>query len=122
MPGSTVTTAPAATIGLSVTMGALLQSIDGPALFGAIVGASIIALNQRDLRPWQRISGLLVSILAGYLFAPEILNHSPLSSTAGAGAIGAVIVVPLALRLAVVIERTDLNSVLPDWLKRKGDE
>jgi hypothetical protein len=105
----------AATAG--VGLATLVPSLDGNALFGAVIGAALIAMNQRDLRPWQRITGLLVSLSAGYLSATEIVAQTPITQTGPGGFVGAVIVVPLALKALELIEKTDFAALVPGWLK-----
>ena len=115
---STVIVTAAAGVGLS----ALIPQVDGNALFGAIIGAALIAVNQRDMKAWQRLLGLLVSIGAGYVCAAEIVTQTLITRTAPAAFIGAVLVVPVALKTLEVIDKTDFASLVPSWLKRgKGE-
>ncbi|MEH6565296.1 MAG: putative holin [Halopseudomonas sp.] len=115
---STVIVTAAAGVGLS----AIAPQLDGNALFGAIIGAALIAVNQRDMKAWQRLLGLLLSIGAGYVSAAEIVTQTPITRTAPAAFIGAVLVVPVALKALEVIEKTDFASLVPGWLKRgKGE-
>ena len=118
-----------ATTTAGVGLTTFMPSLDGNALFGAIIGGAIIALNQKDLRAWQRILGLLVSVGAGYLSASEIVAQTPITQTGPGGAVGAIIVVPIALKVLAVIERLELADVkaflqgmIPAWLKSgKGE-
>ncbi|PBK04014.1 hypothetical protein CNQ84_11720 [Pseudomonas abyssi] len=115
---STVVATAVAGVGLS----AFIPQLDGNALFGAIIGAALIAVNQRDLKAWQRMLGLLISIGAGYVSAAEIVTQTPITRTAPAAFLGAVLVVPVALKALEVIEKTDFASLVPGWLKRgKGE-
>lgn len=118
-----------ATTTAGVGLTTFMPSLDGNALFGAIIGGAIIALNQKDLRAWQRILGLLVSVGTGYVSAAEIVAQTPITQTGPGGAVGAIIVVPIALKVLAVIERLELADVkaflqgmLPAWLKSgKGE-
>lgn len=122
---STVVVTAAAGVGLAT----FLPNLDGNALFGAIIGAAIIALNQKDLRPWQRLLGLLVSVGAGYVSAAEIVTQTPITQTGPGGFVGAILVVPIALKVLAMVERMELadlqaflQGLIPTWLKKgKGD-
>lgn len=115
---STVVVTAAAGVGLAT----LMPTLDGNALFGAIIGAALIANAQRDLKAWQRCTGLLVSVGAGYVSAPEIVAQSPITQTGPGGFVGAVLVVPLALKALELIEKTDFAALVPAWIKRgKGE-
>jgi hypothetical protein len=129
MAEPTSTTVIVATATAGVGLATFMPSLDGNALFGAIIGAALIALNQKDLRAWQRILGLLVSVGSGYVSAGEIVAQTPITQTGPGGAVGAIIVVPIALKVLAVIERLELADVkaflqgmLPAWLKSgKGE-
>jgi hypothetical protein len=116
------TTAIVATAGAGVGLATLMPTLDGNALFGAIIGAGLIALNQKDLKPWQRILGLLVSVGSGYVSASEIVAQSPITQTGPGGFVGAIVVVPIALKVLELIEKTDFAALAPAWWKRgKGE-
>lgn len=107
---------PASSTTLAVTAGlgvaALMPFIDGNALLGATLGAALIASTKRDLRWWQRLLSLFISIGAGYVLASEVINQTPIRSIAAAAFIASVCAVPIALRLSVMAEQLDLSSVL----------
>lgn len=110
----------AATAG--VGLATFMPQMDGNALFGAIIGAAVIAMSQRDLKAWQRCAGLLVSVGAGYVSAPEIVAQTIIKQTGPGGFVGAILVVPIALKALEVIEKTDFASFVPDWFKKgKGE-
>lgn len=111
-----------ATAAAGVGLATFLPNMDGNALFGAIIGAALIALNQKDLKAWQRLLGLLVSVGAGYVSAGEIVAQTPITQTGPGGFVGAIIVVPIALKVLELIEKTDFASLAPGWWKRgRGD-
>jgi len=107
---------PASSTTLAVTAGlgvaALMPFIDGNALLGATLGAALIASTKRDLRWWQRLLSLLISVGAGYVLASEVINQTPIRSTAAAAFFASVCAVPIALRLSVMAEQLDIASVL----------
>lgn len=123
------TTAIVVTAGAGVGLATLMPTLDGNALFGAIIGAALIALNQKDLKAWQRLFGLLISVGAGYVSAAEIVTQTPITQTGPGGFVGAILVVPIALKVLAVVERMELSDVqaflqglVPAWLKKgKGD-
>ena len=121
MADPTTTTAVATAVA-GVGLAAVAPQLDGNALFGAIIGAALIALNQRDIKGWQRLLGLLVSIGAGYVSAAEIITQTPITRTAPAGFLGAVLVVPVVLKSLEVVEKTDFASLVPSWFKRDKGE
>lgn len=118
MAEPTSTTVVVATATAGVGLATLVPGMDGNALFGAVIGGALIALNQKDLRAWQRITGLLVSVGAGYVSASEVVAQTPITQTGPAGFVGAIIVVPLALKVLEMIEKNDFASIAPSWLKR----
>lgn len=129
MAEPTSTTVVVATAAAGVGLATIIPSLDGNALFGAVVGSAVIALNQKDLRAWQRVVGLLVAVGSGYVSAAEIVAQTPITKTGPGGFIGAIIVVPIALKVLAVIEKMELADVqaflqglVPAWLKKgKGE-
>lgn len=118
-----------ATAAAGVGLATFLPNMDGNALFGAIIGAALIALNQKDLKAWQRLLGLLVSVGAGYVSAGEIVAQTPITQTGPGGFVGAILVVPIALKVLAVVERMELSDakaflqgMVPSWLKKDKGE
>lgn len=111
------TSAAAAATATGIGLAALLPWIDASALMGAALGAGLVAYSKSDLRAWQRIGALLFSALCGYLMTPEIVALTPVTHDGAGGFIGAIVVVPLSLKLIQHVERLDLAA----WLdRRKG--
>lgn len=112
------TSAAAATItAAGIGLAALLPWINADTLMGATLGAGLVAYSKTDLRAWQRIGALLFSALSGYLMAPEIIAQTPVTRDGTGGFIGALVVVPLSLKLIEHVEMLDLAA----WLdRRKG--
>lgn len=106
---------PASSTTLAITAGlgaaALLPFIDGDALLGAVLGATLIASTKRDIRWWQRLLSLLLSIGIGYILAPEVIGQTPIKSMAAAAFIAAICAIPLALKAAVWAEQFDIGSL-----------
>jgi len=71
----------------------LLSGIDGNALVGAFAGAALFVLRAQDMGLVRRVLYFAVSIVAGYLVAPEIMHVTPLQSPAVAALIASAVVV-----------------------------
>jgi len=111
------TSAAAAATATGIGLVALLPWIDAGALMGAALGAGLVAYSKSDLRAWQRVGALLFSALCGYLMAPEIVAQTPVAHHGAGGFFGAIVIVPLSLKLIQHVERFDLAA----WLdRRKG--
>jgi len=106
---------PASSTTLAITAGlgaaAFLPFVDGDALLGAVLGATLIASTKCDIRWWQRLLSLLLSIGVGYILAPEVLGQTPIKSMAAAAFIAAICAIPLALKASVWAEQVDIGSV-----------
>lgn len=73
----------------------LLSGIDGNALVGAFAGAALFVLRAQDMGLLRRVLYFAVSIVAGYLVAPEIMRMTPLQSPAVAALVASAAVVTL---------------------------
>lgn len=93
--------------------------VDGDALLGAVLGATLIASTKRDIRWWQRLLSLILSIGIGYILAPEVIGQTPIKSMAAAAFIAAICAIPLALKVSVWAEQLDIGSLVK--LAGKGD-
>jgi hypothetical protein len=113
----TTSAAAATATATGIGLAALLPWINANALMGAALGAGLVAYTKTDLRAWQRIGALLFSALCGYLMTPEIVAQTPVTHDGAGGFIGAIVIVPLSLKLIQHVERFDLAT----WLdRRKG--
>lgn len=114
---------PASSTTLAITAGlgvaALMPFVDGDALLGAVLGATLIASTKRDIRWWQRLLSLILSIGIGYILAPEVIGQTPIKSMAAAAFIAAICAIPLALKVSVWAEQLDIGSLVK--LAGKGD-
>lgn len=105
----------AAPLAAGVGLAALLPGVDGNALIGAFAGATLFVVSAKSLPIWQRLVYLLISIVAGYLAAPDIARSLPVLST-GVAAFGASAVgITVTLALIEKSRNFDLN-----WLRRGG--
>ncbi|WP_165443782.1 putative holin [Pseudomonas jilinensis] len=112
MAEPTSSTALAVTATAGVGIAAMLPWIDANALMGAVLGAALVAYTKKELKPWQRFAALMFSALVGYLMSGEVVAQTPLTESGTGGFLGAIIIVPLALKLMLQVDRLDLNAIL----------
>lgn len=112
MAEPTTTTAVVATTAAGVGLATLVPWLDMNALIGAVFGAAVVAMTKKDLQPWSRLLGMLLSIIGGYITAPEIVNQTPLTQTGPAAAVGAVLIIPVLLKGLAQVEKWDLATLL----------
>jgi len=108
---STTTLALSAAIGLA----SLAPGIDGNALMGAFTGAALVVVTSKDVTALKRIAYLLISLVMGYLAAPEIVNATPIKSTGVAAFFAAALVIAVTLQLIERVKTVDLFAIF-----RKG--
>lgn len=108
-PGTAaLTTSTAAGIGLA----SLFPGIDGNALIGAFAGATLFVISARELPHWMRALYLLISLVMGYIAAPEITSHTFISQSGVAGFVGGLLCISVAQPLVRKLETTDILSLL----------
>lgn len=98
-----------------VGLAAMLPWLDVNALIGAISGAAIVAAHRKDIGALSRIVGMFMSTAAGYVCAPELVLQTPLNQTGPAAVVGAVVILPVLLRVLAYIEKMDVA----DWLRKR---
>lgn len=98
----------AAGVGLST----LFPMIDGNALIGAFAGSNLLAISSKNLTPLKRLAYMLISLIAGYLAAPEVVTHTPLREVGVAAFIASAAAIPFALHVIELIQRIELPSIL----------
>ncbi|NVM80039.1 hypothetical protein FHW83_005884 [Duganella sp. SG902] len=104
---STVTIATAG-IGLA----ALFPGVDGNALIGAFAGAALLVVSSKDLNLVKRLAYLVISMIAGYQGAQDIVNWTPIRSTGVAAFFGAACAIVIALQLIERLKSFDLLSLI----------
>lgn len=102
----------AAGIGLS----SIFPGIDGNALIGAFAGAALVAISSKNLTVLQRLAYMIISLAAGYLAAPELLNNTPLRQSGVAAFFASAAAIALTLHGIDLIK----TIALPDWLRKGG--
>lgn len=107
-PSTTTTAIVSAGIGFA----SLAPGIDGDALIGAFAGAALLVVSSKDLSLGQRFAYLVISLIAGYLAAPELVRWTPIRSTGVAGFFAAALAIALTLQLLERIKTVDLFALL----------
>jgi len=98
-----------------VGLAALLPGIDGNALIGAFAGATLFVVSAQSLPIWKRLVYLLVSVVAGYLAAPDIARSLPIFSTGVAAFVASAVGITVTLALIEKSKAFDLS-----WIRRGG--
>jgi hypothetical protein len=101
---STTTTAIVAGIGFA----SLAPGIDGNALIGAFAGAALLVVSSKDLTLGKRFAYLVISLVVGYMAAPEVVRLTPIHSTGVAGFFGAAMAITVTLQLLDRLKTVDL--------------
>ena len=110
-PNTTISPTLSAVIGFA----GLAPGIDGNALIGAFAGAALVVVSSKEIGVVRRGAYLLISLVMGYLAAPEIVNATPIQSTGVAAFFAAALVIAVTLQLIERVKTIDLPSLL-----RKG--
>jgi Putative phage holin len=106
-PSTTTLAAVSAGIGLA----SLFPGIDGNALIGAFTGAALVVVSSKDLSIATRLAYLLISLIAGYIAAPEVVRVSPINSTGVAAFFAAALAITVTLQLIERVKSFDLLSL-----------
>jgi Putative phage holin len=109
-------TSSAAALSTAIGLAGLLPGIDGNALIGAFTGAALIVITSKDLRLPRRAAYLLISLVMGYIAAPEIVDVTPIRSTGLAAFFAAALVITVTLQLIERVKTADLFAI-----RKKGD-
>jgi hypothetical protein len=101
-------TTTAAALSVAIGLSSLAPGIDGNALIGAFTGAALVVVTSKDLGIIKRIAYMLISLVMGYLAAPEIVNATPIRSTGVAAFFAAALVITVTLQLIERVKTVDL--------------
>ncbi|MGL6349070.1 MAG: putative holin [Aeromonas sp.] len=101
-----------------VGLATLLPWIDANALMGAVLGASLVAYSKSDIPPLKRLGALVFSAAIGYLMSGEVLHLLPVQESGTGGFVGAVVIVPFALKVLDYIECADISEIFGKWRGR----
>lgn len=106
-PSTSTVIAGAAGIGFA----SLFPGIDGNALIGAFAGAALLVVSSKDLTLGKRFAYMVISMIAGYLAAPDLVNWTPIRSTGVAAFFAAASAIVLTLQLIDRLKTLDLFSL-----------
>lgn len=109
-PASATLTASAALAATAATT-AMLPGIDGNALVGAIAGGALFVTSARDLPLWRRAVYLLISVAAGYLGAPELMQVLPLHSSGVSAFLAGAVAITVATQIIERVKTFDVSSL-----------
>jgi hypothetical protein len=113
---STTTAVTIATTG--VGLAALFPGIDGNALIGAFAGATLFVVSSKELHHWVRGVYLIISLVMGYLAAPEITNLTFIEQTGVASFLGSVFCISATLPVIRQLEDGNLiDLMIQRWRK-----
>lgn len=100
-----------------IGLAALFPGVDGNALIGAFAGATLLVVSSKDLTLGKRAAYLVISLIAGYQGAQDIVTWTPIRSTGVAAFFGAACAIVIALQLIERLKTFDPLSLL----RKKGD-
>lgn len=103
-PSTTSTAIVSAGIGFA----SLFPGIDGNALIGAFAGAALLVVSSKDLSLGKRFAYLVISFIAGYLAAPDLVQVTPIRSTGVAAFFAAALAIAITLQLLERLKSVDL--------------
>lgn len=107
--------ATAAGVGLST----LYPAIDGNALIGAFAGSSLVAISSKNFTILKRLAYMLISLVAGYLAAPEVVAQTALRETGVAAFFASAAAIALTLHLIELVQTITLSTILPKGKPRE---
>lgn len=108
---------PSTTVVASVataTVGAasLFLDIDANALIGAFAGATLFVLSAKELHVWLRLLYMLISLVIGYMAAPEIIHNTFIQETGVAGFLGGLLCVTASQPILRYAETLDIAGLM----------
>jgi len=101
-----------ATAATATAASALVPDVDANALIGAVAGGALFVTSARDLSLPVRATYLLVSIAAGYVAAPEVIQRLPLHSTGVAAFLAATLAITVTTQIIDRVKAFDFTSIL----------
>ncbi len=102
-----------------VSLASLLPGIDGNALVGAFAGAAVFVLHATLLRVALRISYFALSMVAGYLAAPELVQWLPIHEHGISAFIASAAVITVTHKGLDALNKLDLLEWLKRWRQSK---
>lgn len=106
------TTAVLVTTYTGVGIASLFPGIDGNALIGAFAGATLFVMSASEMKIIARALYMLISLVMGYIAAPEIIANTFIQSSGVAGFIAGLLCISAALPLVKQLEGTDIVGAI----------
>ena len=91
-----------------IGMASIFPGIDGNALIGAFAGAALVVVTSKELPAISRLAYLVISMIAGYQAAPDLVNLTPIRSTGVAAFFAAASAIAVTLQLLERLKTADL--------------
>lgn len=113
-PFSSSSIATGLALACGVSLASLLPGIDGNALVGAFAGAAVFVLHAPTLRLVLRMSYFALSMVTGYLAAPELTQWLPIHEHGISAFIASAAVITLTHKGLDALNKLDLF----EWFKR----
>lgn len=88
----------------------MFPGVDGNALIGAFAGAALLVVSSKDLSLGKRFAYMVISMIAGYLAAPDIVNATPIRSSGVAAFLAAALAITVTLQLLDRLKSVDLSA------------
>tara|TARA_R110002167_G_scaffold98718_9_gene259411 strand:+ start:3449 stop:3799 length:351 start_codon:yes stop_codon:yes gene_type:complete len=95
-----------------ISLASVLPGIDGNALVGAFAGATLFVTSAKELSHLTRLIYLLVSLVMGYLAAPEVVANTFIEQSGVAGFLSGMSVITLTLQLSKRMQDVDIAALL----------
>ncbi len=118
-PFSSSSMATSLTLACGVSLASLLPGIDGNALVGAFAGAAVFVLHKSRLRLPIRISYFGLSMVAGYLAAPELTQWLPIHEHGISAFIASAAIITLTHKGLDALNQLDLIEWFKRWRQAK---
>ncbi|MDG9882226.1 hypothetical protein CSV86_006820 [Pseudomonas putida CSV86] len=106
------TTSSLSSLFIGLGLASSLPAVEGDMVFGALLGAWLVASTRGFLKAWQRIGSLLLSAGVGYLFTPLMRSIGPFLSGGEAAFIGAVVVIPIVIKVMIWLDGAELRDII----------
>ncbi|PWB31857.1 hypothetical protein DCO48_15535 [Pseudomonas sp. SDI] len=106
------TSAAASSVLVGLSLASVLPQVNGEAVFGALLGAWLVAATRRRLKTWQRLGSLLLSAGVGYLFSPQVMALAPFFDPGVAAFVAAVLVIPISIKVMLWVGKAQLQDIL----------
>lgn len=95
-----------------ISLASVLPGIDGNALVGSFAGATLFVMSAKELNLISRLLYLLISLVVGYLAAPEVVAQTFIQQSGVAGFLAAVLGITATQQLSKRLQDVDLVKLI----------